>query len=140
MNNSSFQYSISTTKSPAEIFTHLLNPANWWVGLYGERIEGKSEVINDEFSFSAGNGAHYSRQKLTELIPGKRIAWLVTESNLSFLTNSNEWAGTSICFDIEEENGKTKITFTHEGLVPQFECYGGCSGAWEKYLEREARS
>lgn len=139
MSNRNFQYSFTSSKSPTEIFPFLLNPKNWWVGLFSEIIEGKSQAINDEFSFSAGDGLHYSRQKLTELVPGKRIAWLVTESNLSFLTNTNEWAGTKICFDLETENGKTKVIFTHEGLVPHFECYGGCSGAWMQYLERLER-
>jgi hypothetical protein len=139
MSNRNFQYSFTSSKSPTEIFPFLLDPKNWWVGLFSEIIEGKSQAINDEFSFSAGDGLHYSRQKLTELVPGKRIAWLVTESNLSFLTNTNEWAGTKICFDLETENGKTKVIFTHEGLVPHFECYGGCSGAWTQYLERLER-
>ena len=87
------------------------------------------------FSFSAGSGAHFSKQKLVELLPNEKIKWLVIESNLSFLTKTDEWNNTKICFTIEEENQNTNVTFTHEGLVPQIECYGGCSGVWSKYLE-----
>ncbi len=135
MTNQNFQYSFTTSKKINEVFTHLMDPKNWWVGLFGETIEGKSNHINDEFSFTAGDGVHYSNQKLIELIPNKKIVWLVTESNLSFLKNTNEWAGTKICFDVEEESDKTKITFTHDGLIPKIECYGGCSGAWTQYLQ-----
>ena len=69
-----------------------------------------------------------------ELDVNKRIVWLVTESNLSFLNNTNEWAGTQIRFDLEEEINKTTITFTHIGLIPKIECYDACSSAWTQYL------
>lgn len=135
MPNQNFQYSFSTSKNTSEAFAHLINPKNWWVGLFGETIEGKSKEINDEFSFSAGDGVHYSNQKLIELVADKKIVWLVTKSNLSFLKNTNEWAGTKICFDIEKIGDKTILTFEHIGLIPQIECYGGCSGAWTQYLQ-----
>ena len=133
-----FQYKFTTDKTPAEVFTLLLNPSNWWTGLYAEIIEGKSAAIGDEFSFRAGDGVHYSHHRLTELLPGKRIAWLVTESNLSFLENTNEWAGTKICFDIDREADKTTVIFTHEGLVPSIECYDRCTVAWGRYLQHLA--
>lgn len=135
MANQNFQFSFTSSKKPDEVFTHLINPKNWWVGLFGETIQGKSKDLNDEFSFKAGDGMHYSLQKLVERVANKKIVWLVTESNLSFLKNTNEWAKTKICFDITTENNKTKVTFTHEGLVPKIECYGGCSSAWTQYLQ-----
>ena len=135
MKAQSFKYSFSTSKSPGEAFSYLINPKNWWTGLFGEKIEGKSEAINNEFSFNAGDGIHYSNQKLIELVTESKIVWLVTDSNLSFLKNTNEWAGTKICFDIERVDGKTKISFTHDGLIPAIECYDSCSNAWAQYLQ-----
>jgi hypothetical protein len=134
-NLKSFSHSFTTVKSKEEMHSILLNVKKWWSGIYSETIKGNSKKVNDEFSFSAGGGAHYSKQKLVELIPYSKIVWLVTESNLSFLTNASEWVGTKICFDISTNGNKTKVTFTHEGLTPKFECYGGCSGAWTNYLE-----
>ena len=136
MTTGNFQYSFSTPISASEAFAHLLNPRNWWVGLFNETIQGKSEAINDEFSFSAGDGVHYSNQRLLECVPDEKLVWLVTESNLSFLQNTNEWAGTKICFDLEKMDAQTKITFTHLGLTPQIGCYGGCSSAWTRYLQK----
>lgn len=135
MKNQNFQYSFTSSKNKNEVFLHLIDPKNWWVGIFNETIEGKSVNINDEFSFRAGDGVHYSNQKLIELSTNKKIVWLVTESNLSFLKNTNEWAGTKICFDIEEVSDKTKITFTHDGLIPEIECYGGCTSAWTQYMQ-----
>ena len=136
MQHQHFQYSFTSSKNQTEVFRYLINPVYWWIGLFGETIEGESREIQDEFSFKAGDGVHYSNQKLVELVPDQKIVWLVTESNLSFLKNTNEWAGTKICFDIVQENDHTKITFIHEGLVPEIECYGSCSGAWTQYLQK----
>lgn len=136
MANQNFQYSFITLAKTADVFAHIINPRNWWIGLFGEIIEGKSEAIDDEFSFKVGDGTHYSRQKLVELIPDKKIVWLVTESNLSFLEKTNEWEGTKICFDIEEANNKTRLAFTHKGLIPKIECYNSCSNGWTQYLQK----
>ncbi len=131
-----FTYSFTSSKTPAAVFELLLHIDQWWSGQYEETIKGKSEKVNDEFTFHAGGGAHYSKQKLAELIPNKKIVWLVTDSNLSFLSDTGEWTGTKICFDISMEDNKTKVTFTHDGLVPEIECYDACSGGWTKYLEQ----
>ena len=70
MNN--YAYSFRTGKLPQEVFDLLLNVEKWWSGIYEETITGKSEKLNDEFSFSAGGGMHFSKQKLVELVPGKK--------------------------------------------------------------------
>lgn len=136
MKKENFTYSFKSSKTPKEIFELLLNIEQWWSGLYGESIKGKSQHVNDEFSFKAGGGMHYSKQKLVDLIPNKRIIWLVTDSNLNFLNDTGEWNNTKICFDILSEENKTMVTFTHKGLMPQMECYTNCSDAWTNYLER----
>jgi hypothetical protein len=135
----SFSYSFKSSKSPEAVFELLLDIDKWWSGLYAETIQGESHKVNDEFSFKAGEGMHYSKQQLIELIPNKRIVWLVTDSNLTFLSDTGEWTNTMICFDISKEGKQTNVTFTHEGLIPQIECYDSCSGAWSQYLENLAK-
>ncbi|PHN02512.1 SRPBCC family protein [Flavilitoribacter nigricans] len=130
-----FVYSFISSGSPEKIFELLPEIESWWSGLYEETISGESGAIGDEFSFLAGGGAHYSKHRLVELVPGQKIVWEVIESNLSFLTKSDEWVGTHIRFDLEPEGSNTRVTFTHQGLTPKFECYGNCSDAWTRYLE-----
>jgi hypothetical protein len=130
----SFSYSFQSSQSPESIYKSLLDVRSWWSGLYGEDIKGDSNKVNDEFSFRAGNGAHFTKQKLMVAEPNKRMVWLVTDSNLNFLKKPDEWTGTKIAFDISKESGKTNVTFTHEGLVPKIECYNECTSAWTKYL------
>ena len=131
----SFKYSFKTSKTADDISKLLLNIDRWWSGLFEETIKGKSQKINDEFTFSAGEGLHFSRQKLIELVPGKKVEWLVTDSKLTFLKDPAEWNGTRIRFDITTGKNKTEVTFTHEGLVPEIECYDNCSAAWTGYLD-----
>jgi hypothetical protein len=134
MNNENYAYSFKSSKTPEEIFTLLSDIQQWWSGLYNETIKGKSQKINDEFTFEAGDGIHYSKQKLVELVPNKKIAWLVTDSKLGFLSKPEEWTGTKIYYDLQKDGDKTVVTFTHEGLVPQIECYTQCSNGWTGYM------
>lgn len=125
------------TLVPREIiFKLLMQPEKWWTGLFEETIKGRSKKEGDVFEFFAGNGVHFSKQILIEIIPNKKIVWEVIDSNLSFLTNTNEWSGTKIRFDIKLKGTNTIITFTHEGLTPGIECFADCSVAWTSYIKR----
>jgi hypothetical protein len=132
----SYSFEIETQRSPKEVFELLLEVKKWWWGIYDETIVGTSEKVNDEFSFSAGGGMHFSKLKMVELIPYEKIVWEVTESNLSFVSNSKEWERTRLVFDISEKpENRTKMTFTHEGLRPDIECYEQCTNAWSQYFK-----
>jgi len=45
-----------------------------------------------------------------------------------------------VVFEIASKGDKTEVRFTHVGLVPAFECYGGCSGAWGFYINDSLRN
>lgn len=135
MKDKNFSTSVLVEQSPAAAYKTILNVRAWWSGLYEESFEGSSEKLGDEFSFLAGGGVHYTKQKLVELVPNKKAVWLVTEANLSFVDKTDEWKGTKISFEISQEAGKTKIVFTHIGLVPEFECYDSCAPAWTQYMQ-----
>lgn len=137
METKNFTYSIQTEKSPEHVFKAIREVRSWWSGLYNESFSGETKELNDEFSFRAGDGAHYSKQKLVEVIPNKRVVWLITESELSFLEQKDEWVGTKIVFEISEKDGKTELVFTHQGLTPEIECYDSCAPAWSMYLQEK---
>ena len=62
------------------------------------------------------------------------MAWLVTESRLTFTEDQEEWTGTTVRFEVLPTSDGTQVRFTHEGLVPQVECFGVCRVAWSEYI------
>ena len=137
MKNKNFTTTIIVDQTPEEVFNAVRNVRGWWSGYYSEEFEGNTEKLNDEFSFRAGGGAHYSRQKLIEVIPNKKVVWLVTDSKLDFLEKKDEWTGTKVVFDISTKANKTQLVFTHDGLMPGIECYNSCAPAWSQYLQNK---
>lgn len=119
-----------------EVYDLLIDVRRWWVNIYGESINGVSDVIGEEFDYKAGGGMHHSTQKLIESIPHSKIVWLVTQSNLSFLNQTNEWTNTQLMFELSVSEELTHVRFTHIGLNAEIECYDACSNGWAQYLNQ----
>lgn len=130
MKKQDYKVSITVDATAQEAFKSINSVSKWWT----EHLEGSSQKLNDEFTVRFDE-VHVSTQKLVELIPDKKIVWLVTESKLNFVEDKHEWNDTKISFEIAEKDGKTQIDFTHIGLVPEIECYNGCSNAWGHYIK-----
>jgi uncharacterized protein YndB with AHSA1/START domain len=125
-----YQTSITVDMPAHEAFENINQVTKWWT----ENLEGSSQNLNDEFSVRFGD-VHYSSQKLVEVVPDKKVVWLVTDSKLNFITNQQEWTNTKISFEIFTQNNKTEVRFTHHGLVPAIECFNACSNAWSQYIQ-----
>ena len=130
-----FTTTIEVSNTPQEVFAAINNVRGWWQG----EITGPTENLNDEFTYEM-TPYHVTKQKLVEWVPGKKLVWLVTESSINFVADKNEWLNTSICFEIIAGKNNTQLIFTHQGLVPEIECYGGCSGAWEQLIQQSLYS
>jgi hypothetical protein len=134
MKNQDFTVTFTVSQSPEEVFAAIINPHTWWTG----EFEGTSDKLGAEFIYRY-EPHHYSKQKVSEWIPGKKVVWDVIESQLNFVKDKGEWTGTKIIFDIAKKGDKTEVRFTHSGLVPEFECYDACSNAWSGLVKNSLR-
>ena len=135
MNTTDFTTTILVDEAPYTVFNAINNVSCWWQGA----IEGSSSKLNDEFTYQMKE-FHFSKQKIVELIPDKKVVWLITESQLNFIKDKNEWTGTKIIFEITEQDNKTQLRFTHVGLHQNIECYGACSNGWQQLIQQSLLS
>jgi predicted phosphohydrolase len=134
MENKSYTTTIVVNKTPKEAFDAITNVRGWW----SENVEGGTAKLNDEFDYHYKD-IHRCKIRLVEVIPGQKMVWLVLENYFNFITDQTEWVGTKVIFEITEKGDQTEVVFTHEGLVPAYECYDICFDAWTGYINNSLR-
>ena len=135
MNNQNFTTTLLVGQTPEEVFNAINNVRGWW----SEEIEGNTNKLNDEWAYHYED-VHRCKMKIIELIPNKKIVWLVMDNYFNFTKDKSEWMDTKIIFEISKKDNKTQIHFTHQGLVPQYECFDICSNAWGQYIQHSLQS
>ena len=99
----SYSTSIAIAARSKIVFDRLNQVSKWWVKEVAGAstvFEGQSSKLNDEFILRHGDN-HYSKHKLTEVIPNKKVVWLVTDSKLTWIKgNKAEWTDTKMIFEI----------------------------------------
>jgi hypothetical protein len=101
-------------------------------------IEGETDKLGDVWTYRYKD-IHYSKHKITEFIPGKKVVWHVLDGYLNFTVDKKEWTGTDIVFDISKKGDKTVVDFTHVGIDSEVECFEICSKAWGSYITGSLR-
>ena len=131
MESQGYTISIEIAAKPDDVFDRINEVPKWFKG---KGFEGSSTKLNDEFVFRYGGGddAHYSKQKLVEFIPGKKVVWLITDSKINWIENNKEeWTNTKVVFELSGKGDKTMLQFTHDGLVPALNCYSNTVLGWD---------
>ena len=72
--------------------------------------------------------------KLIEVVPDKKVVWHVLDNYFNFTQDKSEWKNTKVIFEISKKGSQTELHFTHQGLVPEYECYDACRQGWTKYI------
>jgi Activator of Hsp90 ATPase homolog 1-like protein len=129
MKKQNYNATIVANASAKQAVKAINNVAGWWT----ENIEGSTEKLNDVFTVHFGET--FATFKVIEVVPEKKIVWLVTDCYLHWLNDKTEWKDTKISFEILAENDETKILFTHIGLSPEIECYNDCRKGWDQYIK-----
>jgi hypothetical protein len=134
MNSQDFTASFTVDKSPREVFAAINHVRGWW----SEDIDGRTDQLGADFKYRYKN-VHLCTLQIVELVPDKKVTWLVRDNFFSFTEDKTEWNGTTITFDIAKKGKQTEIRFTHAGLNPDIECFDSCSDAWSSYINGSAR-
>ncbi|MDF3077592.1 MAG: hypothetical protein K0S09_1481 [Sphingobacteriaceae bacterium] len=135
MNKQDFTTSIEVSQSPSTVFNAIKNFRGWW----SDDIEGETGKLNETF-FYHYKDVHLCKLKLIEAIPDQKLVYQVVDNQFNFTKDKTEWIGTKLIFDISKDGEKTKMQFTHEGLVPEYECYNVCTDAWTSYIQGSLKS
>ena len=135
METPDFISTLLVNQTPEVAFQAVKNISKWW----SEAIEGNTDNINDEFIYHYKD-IHYCKMRLVEIVPNQKLVWLVLDNYFKFTKDKSEWIGTKLVFNISQKENQTEVKFTHEGLVPQYECYEICREAWTNYIQNSLRT
>ena len=135
MDTKDFTTAILVETTAQAAFDAVNDVRGWW----SEEIDGCTDKLNEVFNYHYED-VHRCKIKVTELIPGKKVVWDVLENYFKFTEDHTEWTGTKVIFDITEKGNQAEIRMTHVGLVPEYECYNICNGAWTNYIQNSLRS
>jgi len=130
MKDQNFTVAVTVDRTPEEAFKAINNVRGWW----SENIKGGTEKLGDEFSYSYKD-VHFCKMRLTEVIPGQKVVWLVLDNDFNFTKDKSEWIGNEVIFEISPKGQQTEIRLTQRGLVPPYECFDICAKAWSGYVQ-----
>lgn len=100
--------------------------ANWWT----EEVEGEALTGgNIKFTFRTETGDVKGQMvmKVQELNPQQSVTWRCVEG-------PEEWIGTSVTFELTEQDGQTTIIFGHRDWREAVEFTAHCSMKWAVFL------
>ena len=130
MSAKDFSATILVDQTPEAVFDAVTNVRGWW----SEEIEGNTADLNAEFNYHYED-VHRCHVRLVEVVPGQKVVWLILDNYFKFTEDEKEWTGTQVIFDITRSGNQTQLVMTHQGLVPEYECFNICRDAWSFYIK-----
>ena len=112
------------TATPEKVYDALTTVdglAAWWTG----DTKGTGDVGGVlQFRFPPVGGFD---MEVLELKPAERVVWRVADG-------PEEWVGTTITWDLRQEDDYTIVLFQHQGCKEPVEFMHHCSTKWGSYL------
>jgi uncharacterized protein YndB with AHSA1/START domain len=97
--------------------------AKWWtVETTGNAGEGGTI----QFRF----GGQGPDMKVASLTPNEAVNW-----ECIGLESPQSWVGNTVSFLLDDNDGKTRVHFSHEGWQEVDDFYANCNFSWARYLE-----
>ena len=131
MSRQSYSTQMLISAKPDSVYNAITKDIDkWWTELSNQALyEGDRLVVRFEKTTSWV-------MTVSEAFPDRSLVWKVVEANhdLEDLTQKDEWKETTIRWKIEKSETGTKVTLTHQGLIPALECYKICQAGWDYFL------
>ncbi|HTO32022.1 MAG TPA: SRPBCC domain-containing protein [Pararhizobium sp.] len=134
MTDRNFTTAFTIEQTPEAAFAAITDVRGWW----SQDIDGPTDQAGKAFKYRF-HDIHRCEIQVTELVPGRKVAWLVLDNDFNFTQDKSEWKGTEMIFDISRKDNLTEVRLTHRGLVPEYECYDACSNGWTTYVNGSLR-
>jgi hypothetical protein len=127
MLQTSFHLDITVSGTAKIAHQHIADVPRWWA----RDFQGSAQALGDIFTVRFGTTwVTFRVSALTD----HAVTWTVQDCFLPWLKNRQEWTGTTVEWVIVPIDDGCEIQFTHVGLTPEVECYGGCAEGWTRYV------
>ena len=104
-----------------EAITSLKGLSNWWTtNVTGGTDPG--QILQFRF------GEFGNDLKVTSLMPNESVTW-------ECVAGAPDWIGTKITFNLDTNDGKTRVRFEHSGWKETGDFYAAVCFSWARYLE-----
>jgi hypothetical protein len=126
-----YQKSINVNRPASEVYVAITEHiADWW----SNDLAGAATHASDSFNIAFNNTR--KTFKIAEAVPNKRVVWECVKAHIDVasLSNKAEWVGTQLIWTISAGDRSTTLSFLHEGLNQNFECYNVCEAGWDYFL------
>ncbi len=131
MSGQSYSTEILISAKPDSVYKAITKDIDkWWTELSNQVIQ-----IGDQLTVRFEKTTSWV-MTVCEAFPNRSLVWMVVEANhdLDELVEKDEWKGTTIKWEISENETGSMVTLTHQGLIPALECYEICHAGWGYFL------
>jgi hypothetical protein len=83
---------------------------------------------------------HRSKIKITELIPGKKVVWLVLDNYFKFTKDKTEWKGTKMILTFMKRAAKHRSALRMRDWCRHTNATMFAKSAWSTYIQNSLRN
>ena len=131
MKNKSYEAEIKISASPEAVYHALTSQIDkWWT-----ESSNEAGQVGDKLVVSFEKTTCW-QMIVTEASKNQLLVWQVLQAyhDLENIAKKDEWKGTTIRWEILATNAGSKLMLTHQGLVPELQCYEICQSGWHYFL------
>lgn len=134
----SYERQIEVKADPELVFRALTKEiGQWWTP-----SDKEISAVNDVFTFRFD--PTFWTMRVEQYVHGQLLTLKCIEANHKDkklpASIREEWLGTKLIWRLEKARDITKITFKHEGLGPQLDCFEICEAGWDYFFGNSLKS